>query len=128
MAAGGRKTADDALALALAAGRTAREAAAACGLSERTAYRRLADPAFRRRADALRADLVDRALGRLADGMADAADTLRLLLGARSESVRLGAARALLEVGAKLRESVDLEQRLRAVEQRTAPDPEEYPP
>jgi HEAT repeat protein len=54
----------------------------------------------------------------MADGMAEAADVLRQLLAARSESVRLGAARALLELGVKLREGVELEERLRALEER----------
>ena len=76
----------------------------------------MADPAFRRRVVELRADMVARSLGRLADGMADAADTLRALLRAEGESVRLGAARALLELGTKLRESVELEERLAALE------------
>ncbi len=54
----------------------------------------------------------------MADGMADAAAKLRELLTAESESVRLGAARALLELGTKLRDSVELEARLAALEQR----------
>jgi hypothetical protein len=44
--------------------------------------------------------------------MTSAADTLRGLLdAANSGTVRLGAARALLELGPKLRESVELEER-----------------
>jgi hypothetical protein len=43
----GRESADDRLALALAAG-TIREAAAAAGVGERTATRRWAEPEFRR--------------------------------------------------------------------------------
>jgi hypothetical protein len=114
----GRHNADDALALAVAAGRTLRKAAARAGVSERTAARRWADPAFRPRVAALRADLVRRALGRLAGGMAADADALRHLLGAASEPVRLGAACALLELGVRLRESVELEDRLRDLEGR----------
>lgn len=119
VAGSGRRNADEALALAVASGRTLRDAAVAAGIGERTATRRLADPAFRRRVTELRGDMVDRALGKLADGMAEAADCLRRLLSASSETARLGAARALLELGAKLRESVELEQRLQALEERT---------
>jgi hypothetical protein len=61
--------------------------------------------------------MVQRALGRMADGMADAADKLRQLLNAESESVRLGAARALLELGAKLRDSVELASKVEELEQ-----------
>jgi hypothetical protein len=52
----------------------------------------------------------------MADSMSEAADVLRDLLGAGSESVRLGAARSLLELGVRLRESVELEERLQALE------------
>jgi hypothetical protein len=65
----------------------------------------------------LRGELVGLALGKLADGMAEAAAGLRQLLGAQSETVRLGACRALLELGVKLRESVELEARIAALEQ-----------
>jgi hypothetical protein len=67
--------------------------------------------------------MVSRALGKLADGMAEAADVLRgLLAPGMPPAVRLGAARSLLELGCKLRESVDLEARLAALETATAED------
>jgi hypothetical protein len=116
----GRRNADEALALALATGQTLRDAADATGIGERTATRRMADPAFRQRVAELRADMVQRSLGRMADGMSDAADKLRELLAAESESVRLGAARTLLELGVKLRESVELEARLADLEAQAA--------
>jgi hypothetical protein len=116
MAGSGRRNADEALALALAAGQTLRESAAAAGVAERTATRRWADAAFRRRVSQLRADMVARALGKLADGMAEAGEVLRKRLAAESESVRLGACRAPLEHGVKLRETVDHEERLQALE------------
>jgi hypothetical protein len=118
VAGSGRKNADEALALALAAGQTLRSAAEAAGVSERTATRRSGDPAFRRRVGELRADMVARSLGRMADGMSDAADVLRELLAPGTPpAVRLGAARSLLELGVKLRDSVELEARVRAVEE-----------
>jgi hypothetical protein len=116
MADNGRRKRDDALAVALAAGQTLRDAAAAAGIGERTATRRWADPDFRRRVAELRADMVSRATGRMGDGMAEAADVLRALLKADSQSVRLGACRAMLELGVKLRDSVELEQRIAALE------------
>jgi hypothetical protein len=112
----GRRTADDALAVALATGRTVREAAAIAGVSERTATRRAADTAFRRHVAELRREMVQAALGRMTDGMTDAADTLRKLLKAKKESVRLGAARAICEKACKLRESAELEERIAALE------------
>jgi hypothetical protein len=122
MAETGRRKGDGTLLLALAAGQTVRDAARTAGIGERTATRRLADPEFRRRVAELRAEMVSRALGQMADGMADAAGTLRNLLKAKADTVKLGAARALLELGVKLRESVELEQRLADLEQRLAGD------
>lgn len=116
-----RRKGDAALLLALAAGQTVRDAAQLAGVSEKTAARRLADPAFRRRMAALRAEMVARALGRMAEGMADAADTLRRLLTADADTIKLGAARSLLELGSKLRESVELEERLQTLEKRLIP-------
>jgi len=113
----GRRNADETLAVALATGQTLRAAAETAGIGERTATRRWADAAFRRRVAELRGDMVQRSLGRMADGMSEAAEVLRKLLAAESESVRLGAARSLLELGVKLRESVELEQRLADLEQ-----------
>jgi hypothetical protein len=121
MAGSGRRNADDALALALAAGQTLRDAAAAAGIGERTATRRWTDAAFRRRVALLRGDMVGRALGRMADGMAEAAGVLRALLAADTPpAVRLGAARSLLELGVKLREAVELEARLSSLEEQPA--------
>jgi hypothetical protein len=108
---------DDALLFALAAGQTIRDAAISAGLGEKTVYRRLANPAFRRRVADLRREMVAAAVGRLANAMAESADTLRSLLQATAESVRLGAAQALLELGYKMCEVAELEERIRNLEQ-----------
>ena len=120
MAGNGSKKNADALALALAAGDSIADAAAKAGMGDRTAYRRLADPVFRQRIQTLRGEMIGQALGRMAAGMTEGADVLRGLLKAQSESVRLGACRAMLELSAKLRESVELEARLDALENRLA--------
>jgi hypothetical protein len=116
---------DAALRLALAAGKTMRDAAAAAGISEKTATRRMADANFRRQVAALRNQMLDAGAGRLAEGVCEAADVLRELLHAKSESIRLGAARALLEMCSKLRESLELEERIVELEERlhAAPAP-----
>jgi hypothetical protein len=104
--------------LALAAGHTQDEAARETGAGTRTIKTWLHDlPTFTRRITELRAEMTSRALGRLTADMASAADTLGYLSRkAKSETVRLGAARALLELGNKLRESNELEQRIAALE------------
>ncbi|HKB36041.1 MAG TPA: hypothetical protein VKD72_06275 [Gemmataceae bacterium] len=85
-------------------------------MSERTAARRWAEPDFRRRVNALREDMTCAALGRLANNMATAADTLARLLSAEADSVKLAAARTILQLGTELRASVELEERLRELE------------
>lgn len=109
------------LALELAAGQTIRAAAAKIGMGESVAYRRWEkDPEFRQRVSDLRGEMVARAAGVMADGMSEAATTLRELLTAESESTRLGACRALLELGVKIRETVELETRLKVIEEQLA--------
>jgi hypothetical protein len=118
VAGSGRKNADPALIVALASGCMVEDAARQVGVGETTIYRRLAEPEFRRHVDEARREMLTRAVGRLADAGTEAADTLRKLLIADSESVRLGAARSVLELGVKLRESMELEQRIAALEAR----------
>jgi hypothetical protein len=120
MAGNGRRKGLDALALALAGGETLRDAARLAGVGERTATRRWADPEFRSRVWQLRTEMVSRSLGRLVDGMAEGAETLRALLRAESESVRLGAVRALLELTLRVKEHTEMEERLRNLESRMA--------
>jgi len=112
----GRENADEALIAALASGQTVQDAAKTAGVSARTAHRRLDDPAFARRVTEARSEMVKRAVGQLAEASAEAVTTLRALLRAESETARLGAARSILELGSRLRESTELEERLSALE------------
>ena len=112
MADSGRRSADELLAVAMASGQTLRGAAVVAGIAERTAARRWADPVFRRRVSDLRGQLVQAAVGKLANAMSEAADALQALLTADGENVRLGAARSILELGVKMRESTELEDRV----------------
>jgi hypothetical protein len=86
------------------------------GLSRRTLARRLNDPAFRRRLGKVRAELFERGMGILAAAQAGAASALVRLLKSENESVRLGASRSVFELGAKARETVEIEERLSALE------------
>lgn len=112
-----RKKNEDALILALACGATVEAAARQCALSDRTVYRRLKDPDFRRRLEAVRSDMVRRTAGMLT---AAAGEAVRTLLGLQKEAqppaVRLGAARAVLEIGLKLRQVAELEVRMGELE------------
>jgi hypothetical protein len=125
----GRQNADDQLMLALACGATMETAARQAGVSLRTVKRRAADPEFKRKLAALRWDMVQRALGMLTAAMGESAKTLVVL---QKETVpyssRLGAARAVFEIGMKLREQNDLEQRLAAIEERLDAEAEQPAP
>lgn len=113
-----RRKNDDGLVLALARGLSVRDAAVAAGLSERTVSRRTAEAAFQRRVVSARDRLFAESFGRMAGTVNQAIDTLRELLAAESETVRLGAARAVLEYAVKLRETVEVVDRLAAIEER----------
>jgi hypothetical protein len=107
---------DIALLTALAAGYSIKDAARIARVGERTAHRRLDDPAFKERVAEMQAQFLSEAVGRLSNATTEAAKTLRNLLDSQSDSVRLSAARAILEFATKLRESVELERRMAVLE------------
>jgi len=109
---------ENGLLLALACGASVDAAAKQCDVHERTVYRRLGEPQFKAKLQALRNDMVRRACGMLT---AAANEAVRTLLSLQKEAtpapVRLGAARAILEMGLKLREMVELETRMSELEE-----------
>ncbi|HEX4611630.1 MAG TPA: hypothetical protein VH092_25770 [Urbifossiella sp.] len=114
-----RKKSDDTLVLALACGATVETAARQADLSERTVYTRLKDRAFQVRLREVRADMTRRAAGMLTAAAGEAVRTLLALLKeSNPATVRLGAARAVLEVGIKVREVAELEVELLKLEDR----------
>jgi hypothetical protein len=117
MSAGRKRKGDTELVLALACGATPENAAQKTGLSRRTVYRRLSEPAFAAQVNAMRADMVRRSAGMFtAAGMAAIKTLTTLQESANSEAVRLGAARATIELGCKLRETVEWTERVAALE------------
>jgi len=116
---GRKKKADTALVLALACGASPESGAQKAGLSLRTVYRRMAEPMFRAQVNDLRAEMLRRASSMLtAAGISSIKTFTTLQESAESEAVRLGAARAIIELGYKLRESVEFAERLAALEAR----------
>jgi hypothetical protein len=117
----GRRNADDMLMLALACGATLENAAAQAGVSKSTVRRRAKDPEFQAQVQALRADMVQRTSGALT---AAGTESVRTLLDLQKPTapppVRLGAAKAVLEIGMKVREMAELQQRLAALEEQMA--------
>ena len=118
MAASGRSNANETLATSLAAGMTVKDAAAAAGVSERTAARRLKLRGFARRVAHLRGLMMSEAVGRLSRSMGGAADVLADLLKSRN------AARALIVLGVRLREHADLEARVADLERKAREETE----
>ncbi|MBH8566300.1 hypothetical protein I8748_29795 [Nostoc sp. CENA67] len=112
-----RKKNDDALVLALACGATVEAAARQCDLSERTVYTRLKDPDFQKRVRLVRTDMVRRAAGLLSAASGEAVRTLLALMKESAPpAARLGAAKAVLELGIKVRELAELEAEVRELE------------
>src|SRR5262245_52058472 len=117
-----RKEADRVLLQALACGATVENAARKAGVGERTVYRRLANPDFRRQISDLRTEMQQRTLGMLTGAGMGSVKVLVDLQGDVSAppGVRRRSARDVLEMAVKFRESVDWEQRLAAIEARLA--------
>ena len=90
------------------------------GVSEATVYRRLREPDFRAAVEAARAEIVSRAVAKLSAASTEAAEALRRLLYVDTPFARLAAARAILELGARLREQEALAERVRVLEERLA--------
>ncbi len=110
----GRK--DEQAILALLTRPTIPEAAKACGVGEATLWRWMQEPEFRDRYRQARRQVLEGAIASLQQAAGEAATTLRTLLKAESETVRLGACRAILEQATKGADLLDLEARIAALE------------
>ena len=116
-----RKNADEALLRGLACGATVESASRAAGISARTAHRRLKEEAFQKRLKDMRAEMVQRTSGMLTASGMEASKTLIDLLNTENPpAVRRSAAQTILELGLKLRENTEIEERIAALEARAA--------
>jgi hypothetical protein len=114
-----KRRGDELLIAALASGATKESAARHAGVSLRTVHRRLDDPDFCRQLQDFLADLGKRTSGALTAAGLEFVKTLVALVGAGTPpATRLGAARAGLELGMKLREATSIEERMAKLEQR----------
>jgi hypothetical protein len=112
-----RRIADEQLAAELAAGKTIREAAAAAGVSLRTAKRRLNEPEFKKRIMDVRAAAVANATAIVFSGMNEAASVLKQLVSHKDPRIQERAAVKVIELGMKLNAVTELERRLEQLEQ-----------
>ena len=119
MANEGKRGADGKLLLALACGATAEAAARQAGVSESTVRRRLKDDAFVRKLHKVRAEMHLRVADQLTAASTEGVRTMvQLMKETNSGSVRLGAARSVVELSTKVRETADLAIGLAELEQR----------
>jgi hypothetical protein len=114
---------------ALACGATVENAARKAGITERTAYRRLADPEFAKQVQQQRADMVQRTLGMLTGAAISSVKTLLDLQqdAAVPAAVKRRAAHDVLELARKYRESETWEGRILNLERALVSIPEGLP-
>jgi hypothetical protein len=121
MAKEGKRSADPKLLLVLACGATVEVAARQVGVSESTVRRRLKEPEFQSKLHKLRADMHVRIADQLTAASTEGVRTMvQLMKETNPGSVRLGAARSVVELSTKVRETADLAIRLAELEQRLA--------
>jgi len=108
---------DSILATALSSGASTAEAAEKAGVSQRTAQRRIADPEFQQQVAQLRTKLMARALDKMAENMTRAADAIARLIDAENPAISLRAARSMLTLSLRLHDALDLQNRIRAIEE-----------
>lgn len=111
------KPVEEALVLSLACGSTVEAAAQKAGVSIRTVYRKLEDREFKLKLKEFRSELVKRTAALLSAASLEAVKTLLALMESNTApSTRLGAARSVLELGLRMRDVVDIEERVAIME------------
>jgi hypothetical protein len=104
------------VALLIAAGRSIKAAAAEARCGERTAHAWLEEPHYRSFISELRHRMLDEAVGSLVEATNHAVSTLTELLDNDHVNVRLRAALGIIDAVVRLREYVELERRIAALE------------
>lgn len=97
---------------------TIEAAAEAAGIGERTAYRYLQDPAVKQALGQALDATMNQATRRAVDAMTEALDTLAEIHAdlEAPKGARVSAARAILDAGPRLREALDLAERVSELE------------
>lgn len=106
--------------VALATGSSVPKTAREAGVTERTIYRRLEDPAVRSKIAAIRDATVGSVVGTLVDINTKAAKVLKDLLDSEDEKIQLHAAAKVIELGMKIRDSNELAERVTDLERKNA--------
>jgi hypothetical protein len=121
---GGMTAREQRIAAAVAAGKTQREIAAEIGKSLRTVARALESPSVRAEINRIHKCALEAGVMRLSAGFHEAVGVLEELSksGKPSDSIRLGAARCIVDGAVKVRDGAredEILDRLRALEQKT---------
>ena len=113
-----RKDNDDRIILALLSAPTVREAAAAAGVSERTVYARLKEPAFNQRLAEARREMWRGHAVALQAKLGGAIETIAEIMESENapSQVRLNAAESIVRNAMKISEQADFAERLEAIE------------
>jgi hypothetical protein len=111
--------------VALLSASSVERAAKTAGMSRATLLRWMRDEGFKAELTAARRALVADAISRLQTMLTDATTTLQALLACRAPTVRLGAARALVEFAFRAKDAEDFESRLIALEQHVTREAEQ---
>jgi len=106
--------------MAIAVGRPVAECAALADVSEATVRRRLRSAKYMAKVREIRRQMTSQASGQLADGLAEATATMRALLKSSNDSVRLGAAKGMVQLSVQLGEMSDLAEKVGKLEQMVA--------
>jgi hypothetical protein len=112
-----RREADELLIHGLASGLAVEDAARKAGVSKSTAHRRLREEEFCARVKQERAGMLERAQGVLSACASSASVTLGELLKSTNEKTRLAAAKSILETAVRMKDSIELEESIAALEQ-----------
>ncbi len=102
----------------LVSGLSYREAGKKLGLSHTTAWRWSLDPAVQETIARMHAERLRATQGKLLEGVTVAVETLINLCHAKSGYVAVQAAKAILDLTLKLEETLNLQSRIEAIEER----------
>ncbi len=120
-----RQQTDQVLLMALACGSSVENAAVKAGVGVNTVKRRLSSPVFAKMLRDKKAGIVQRTAAVLSAAANEAVKTLlELQAPALPPGVRLNAARAVIELGSRLRDTVELQDRIAALEAQLGEPPQ----
>jgi hypothetical protein len=112
-----RRKGEAAFILAVVGGSSVKAAAKAAGIGITEAYRRSADPAFKRRVSRMQAKLITRSLAMMKTNLVAAAKRLGVVVRSADEAVSLPAAWCIFEHAAKLLSTVELAEEVAKLKQ-----------